>query len=196
MLGGMESQHPELRASDADRERVALVLRDALESGRLSVHEFDERLVAVYEARTHAELAPITRDLPEPSGADLPAKREASAVKPSSRAIAVMSGFDRKGPWRVPKRFSATAFWGGGTIDLREAHFDGDEVVIRCFAIMGGVEVIVPPDIEVDVRGTGLMGGFDHGASGPGEPGKTRVVVTGLAFWGGVDVRRKRRRKK
>ena len=65
---------PELRASDADRERVAEVLRDALAEGRLDMEEFEERLEATYKARTYGELAPLTRDLPAP-GATAPAPR-------------------------------------------------------------------------------------------------------------------------
>ena len=52
-----------LRASDADRERVAEVLRDALAEGRLDMAEFEERLEATYSARTYGDLEPITRDL-------------------------------------------------------------------------------------------------------------------------------------
>jgi hypothetical protein len=59
-------------------------------------------------------------------------------------------------------------------------------------AIMGGMQIIVPPGVEVIVRGIGIMGGFDHREEGvPGEPGAPRVIVTGFAFWGGVGVERK-----
>jgi hypothetical protein len=64
-----------MRASDADRERVAGVLRDAHAEGRLTMPEFEERLEATYAARTLAELAPLTRDLPAPSAAVVPADR-------------------------------------------------------------------------------------------------------------------------
>src|SRR5690606_15273463 len=48
----------DLRASDADRERVADILRDALAEGRLTMEEFGERLDATYAARTYGDLAP------------------------------------------------------------------------------------------------------------------------------------------
>lgn len=64
---------PDLRASDADRERVAEVLRDALAEGRLDMEEFQERLDATYQARTYGELAPITRDLPASGATVAPA---------------------------------------------------------------------------------------------------------------------------
>ncbi|TDT40741.1 uncharacterized protein DUF1707 [Streptomyces sp. BK208] len=196
----------ELRASDADRERVAEVLREALAEGRLDMTEFEERLDATYKARTYGELAPITRDLPvgtvaraprvsmtkEPERGEGWAGRITGREGSSTWAVAVMSGFQRKGRWTVPRRFNSFAFWGGGDIDLREADFSADEVVINCVAIMGGVNVVVPPGVEVIVRGIGIMGGFDHREEGvPGDPGAPRVIVTGFAFWGGVGVERK-----
>ncbi|WP_328560735.1 DUF1707 SHOCT-like domain-containing protein [Streptomyces coelicoflavus] len=202
----MTDDAPELRASDADRERVAEVLRDALAEGRLDMTEFEERLDATYSARTYGELAPITRDLPigtavevprvsmtkEPERRDGWAGRITGREGSSSWAVAVMSGFQRKGRWTVPKRFNSFSFWGGGEIDLREADFSDREVVINCVAIMGGMQVTVPPGVEVVVRGIGIMGGFDHREEGvPGDPGAPRVVVTGFAFWGGVGVERK-----
>jgi hypothetical protein len=196
---------PDLRASDADRERVSEILRDALAEGRLDMAEFEERLDATYQARTYGELAPITRDLPA-AGVTVPAVsltkdpaagpdwsgRITGGAGSSTWAVAVMSGFQRKGHWTMPRRFTCFAFWGGGEIDLREANFADREVEINAIAIMGGVDVIVPPGVEVVVRGIGVMGGFDHREEGvPGEPGAPRVVVTGFAFWGGVGVQRK-----
>ncbi|WP_406727351.1 DUF1707 domain-containing protein [Streptomyces sp. GD-15H] len=197
---------PDLRASDADRERVAAVLRDAVAEGRLDMEEFEERLDATYRARTYRELEPLTRDLPAP-GVTAPAVSLTKAPEQgdtwadrvvtggegtSTWAVAVMSGFQRKGRWTVPRRFNCFTFMGGGQIDLREANFADREVVINAVAIMGGVDVIVPPGVEVAVRGFGLMGGFDHREEGePGDPGAPRVIVTGFAFWGGVGVQRK-----
>ena len=54
----------ELRASDADREKIAELLRDAYAEGRLTVDEHAERIEAAYSAKTLGELAPLTRDLP------------------------------------------------------------------------------------------------------------------------------------
>ncbi|NGO12353.1 DUF1707 domain-containing protein [Streptomyces sp. HC44] len=202
----MTEELPELRASDTDRERVAEVLRDALAEGRLDMEEFEERLDATYKARTYGELAPITRDLPvagvtppspvsmvkQPAESGDWARRIVGGEGTSEWGVAVMSGFERKGRWTVPKRFDSVAIMGGGTIDLREADFADREVVINCVAIMGGIDVIVPPGVEVVVRGIGIMGGFDHlGEHVRGDPGAPRVIVTGFAFWGGVGVSRK-----
>ncbi|MGY1500472.1 DUF1707 SHOCT-like domain-containing protein [Streptomyces sp. QTS52] len=201
----MTDDLPELRASDADRERVAEVLRDALAEGRLDMAEFEERLDATYQARTYGELTPITRDLPgagvsappvsmvkQPLGDGSWADRIVGGEGSSRWGVAVMGGFQRRGRWTVPRQFNAFAFWGGGELDLREANFADREVVLNCVAIMGGVNVLVPPGVEVVVRGIGIMGGFDHSQEGVlGDPGAPRVIIQGFAFWGGVGVTRK-----
>ena len=57
-------RRPDLRISDTDRDRAAEVLREAHAEGRISIDELDERLTSVYNAKTFADLVPVTRDLP------------------------------------------------------------------------------------------------------------------------------------
>ncbi|MFI0780586.1 DUF1707 domain-containing protein [Streptomyces sp. NPDC021212] len=200
----------QMRASDAERERIAEVLRDAVAEGRLDMAEFEERLEAAYTARTHAQLEPLVRDLPAPGAVAAPEPRPEEATSlaarddgwagriggaPTSRmGVAIMGGFQRKGTWTAPRAFTAMALMGGGEIDLREARFEGRETVIRCFTLMGGVQIIVPPDLETHVSGVGIMGAFDHSGTADGDPTGPRVTVTGLAVFGGVSVERKLRR--
>ncbi len=187
-----------LRASDADRERVANVLREAAGDGRLTMDELDQRLDAVYAAKTYAELEPITHDLPGSGATYAPAPAPAAGdparfggEATSHGAVAIMGGFTRKGDWVVPKEFTAFMFMGGGEIDMREARFSEREVAIHIVAIMGGCEVIVPEDATVRVTGVGVMGAFDHTGSGGGSPDGPVITVNGVAFMGGVDVKRK-----
>lgn len=55
---------PNLRASDADRERIAERLRNGHAEGRLDTAEFQERLERCYEAKTFGQLDALVRDLP------------------------------------------------------------------------------------------------------------------------------------
>src|SRR6266545_879503 len=162
---------PQLRASDADRERVAEILRRAAAEGRLSLDELDERLSAVYAAKTYADLVPVTHDLPVAgTGIPVPMVDNRIGGHPTSRGgVAILGGFSRKGPWVVPELFTAVAFWGGAQLDLREARFETAEVELRLFAVMGGFEVILPEEAEVIVSGVGIMGGFDDRAAGPAQ---------------------------
>lgn len=73
-----------MRASDADRDRVAAVLRDAHADGRLAQDELLERLDATYDARTYGDLDRLVADLPRP--ARPPASR--AAPRPPARPAA------------------------------------------------------------------------------------------------------------
>jgi hypothetical protein len=197
-----------LRASDADRERVAQVLHRALGEGRLTASELDERLGTVYNAKTLGELEPVTADLPVPAPAPedrVPAAQDSriGGTPTSTTAIAVMGGADRDGRWVVPGQFNAVAVMGGVDLDLTQAQFASRDTTITVFTLMGGVDIVVPDDVEVHVNGAGLMGAFeDHTRRGrqdgtrPAPPhGAPIVRINGLAIMGGVDVKRPTRKK-
>jgi hypothetical protein len=189
------ADHSLMRVSDSDRERAADVLREAAGHGRITMDELDERLELAYAAKTYADLAAVTRDLPGPAQAPSPVQPAMAGRiggTPGSKfSVAVMSGARRMGRWVVPRNYVGVAVMGGIELDLREAQFSEPEVTIHAYTCMGGIEITVPEDVDVDVSGFAFMGGFDHNASGPGVPGAPRVRIIGFALLGGVDVRRK-----
>jgi hypothetical protein len=70
-----------LRAADADRQQIADQLKSALDEGRLSLHEYDDRVKDAYGARTYAELLVLVADLPRAgvSAAEVQARQKAEA---------------------------------------------------------------------------------------------------------------------
>jgi hypothetical protein len=192
-----------MRASDADRERVAQVLHRAMAEGRLTVSELDERLAGLYQAKTFGELVPFTQDLPDaPTPMPmLPAVAPGGQVVPatgggaSTVAVAIMSQTVRRGDWVVPVQYNATAVMGEVKLDLREADFEAGECTITAITIMGAIKIIVPPDLTVRIDGFGFMGEFQRGAEGQGAPGSPVLRINGLALMGAVEVRRKARRQ-
>ena len=85
-----------MRASDADRERAADVLRTAGGEGRLTVDELDERLHAAYRATERAELERLVADVRVEPGEFLPAPAGRTVV----RRRAGRHGPDRRGARR------------------------------------------------------------------------------------------------
>jgi hypothetical protein len=194
------SDPAQLRISDSDRHQVAEILRQAAGEGRLDMEELDQRLEQTYAARTYADLVPITLDLPTHPH-PRPAVRPAAASAPQVVAgadreshLAILSGLSRKGVWVVPQHMSILCMMGGAELDLRQAKFAAQEVVITINAFMGGAQVIVGPNTRVHMEGTGIMGGY----SGPSglvdadvDDGSPVVRIKGFAIWGGVSVERK-----
>ncbi|HET7572464.1 MAG TPA: DUF1707 domain-containing protein [Gaiellaceae bacterium] len=178
---------PAIRASDAEREAVAVRLREAAVEGRLTLDELALRLERAYGARTAGELEPIV--------SDLPAAAAAAPVRRRSRrrfVVSVMGGTNLRGRFRTAKRMVAIGFMGGSDIDLRLAEIDGDEVTIYCLGLMGAVGVVVPEGVEVDETGFALMGGRDVRVKDvPPLAGTPLVRVRSLAVMGGTSVRSK-----
>src|SRR5688572_19237392 len=188
-LEGWGDQSPDIRASDGERSEVVELLRAHCGEGRIDLDEFSERVSRVYEARTIGELNEITADLPVLYAGGAPAAAGEAAPKTSRTrravrwTVGIMSGPKRKGRWRIEGSTNAFAFWGGVELDLRDAEFEGDEVIINATAIMGGIEIIVPEGMPLDVGGFQLMGAIDDKtADAPLLPGMPLVRIKGFAL--------------
>jgi hypothetical protein len=189
------------RPTPGERERVVQQLAVHFASDHLSMDELEERLARVYQAQSTAQLDALVRDLPALS-AD--AERGASVLAPASEVPArgvmwaVLGGTGCRGSWVVPRRLKVVAILGGAEIDLRLARFAPGVTEIDVTAILGGVEIIVPPSVRVETLGTAFLGGFeasagdvagDAAALGGAQP---LLRVSGLAMLGGVDVKVRR----
>jgi Domain of unknown function (DUF1707)/Cell wall-active antibiotics response 4TMS YvqF len=190
-----------LRASDADRDRAASVLNEALAEGRLTAEEHSQRLDSIYAARTHAEIAPIIDDLPARSEFAAPALRPAGTVASggSSRpVIAIFGGATRKGAWRVPHTSTVVTVFGGAELDLRYATLPAREITIRAFAVFGGMEITVPPEMHVIDSGIAIFGGRDVSGESvaSARPDAPVLNLTGACIFGGIGVKHKARKNK
>ncbi|MBY8877111.1 DUF1707 SHOCT-like domain-containing protein [Actinacidiphila acidipaludis] len=198
---GGPAEAVDLRASDADRDRIADILREALAEGRLDATEHSERLDRVYAAKTQGELEPLVRDLPagaagRPQPAPAPRPFTPGSGGENPNLVGILGGAERKGRWRVGNRITAVAIMGGVEIDLTEATFTSPELVIHCTAVMGGVSIKLPENVTLRGGGVvGIMGGSDVKAFEAPDPGAPVVRVDGFAFWGGVEAKAKRGKK-
>ncbi|MFC8140722.1 DUF1707 domain-containing protein [Streptomyces paradoxus] len=191
----------ELRASDAERDRIADILHDALAEGRLTADEHAERVEGVLRAKTVGELEVFIRDLPAahrqgPGSSPAPAPHRPTAgaipIDPDDNVVAVFSGAVRKGRWRAGRRIHAYAVFGSVEIDLSEALFDHQQVVVKSFAIFGSVDIRVPENVSLRGTGSGVLGSFEVDTLDSGDPQAPIVYVDGWAVLGSVEARPKR----
>jgi hypothetical protein len=147
----------DVRASDAEREAVVELLREASVEGRLTLAELTDRTEAAYTATTQSELALITQDLPAaPAGA-------ARSVQPREGKkrrwfVGIMGDTKRRGTWRIDQELGAVAVMGDVLLDLREAEVRTDLVEIMAISVMGDIKIIVPDGVNVDLDGMAIMG--------------------------------------
>jgi class 3 adenylate cyclase len=198
------------RLSDQDRERVVEVLKTSCSDGRLTLDEFSERVDAAYQAVALRDVLPVLADLPHPFGPDYagvfseqfgrspvpvaPLVPDTTTGRKVTRwTVSIMGGSQRKGRWRLREKTNAVAIMGGCQLDLRNAEVEGPGVLINAITLMGGIEIIVPEGIEVELGGIAIMGGKDARRlkDVPTLPGSPVIRVRVFAFWGGVTVRSK-----
>ena len=192
------SELPELRASDADRERAADTLRRAAGIGRLEVDELDERLNAAYAARTRSELERLVADVvaedDEAPAHRMPVRRGEGGAR---WLVAIMGGCDRRGRWRLGERVTSLNIMGGSDLDLNEAELAAEHVELTVFSLMGGADVRVPDGLNVEVSDFALMGGngVDIGDPRP-DPDGPVLRLRLISIMGGTDVKRGRKRSR
>lgn len=182
----MPTPHPRnLRASDADRERVVTALAEAAGDGRLSQEEHADRVQSAYEAKTLGELAVLTEDILAPSAQPL-------RLEGAGPVTAFFATQRREGRWVVPGRFPVIAVGGQIVLDLREALLQSLHTVIQAVLVGGRLHLLVPEGVQVVVtqgRAQGL-GGRDRvprtePAASPGVP---LIEVRAFTLAGGVRV--------
>lgn len=186
-----------IRASDADRDRIADILREAVAEGRLTAEEHAERVELVYRAKTVGELGPLVQDLPTGGATGRPAASPYAygpegPSGPAENLVAVFSSSTRKGRWRVGGRTNAFSLFGSIEIDLTEALFGQRLTVINATSIFGSVEIRVPENISLRGSGTGIFGNFEVDTLESTDPEAPVVVVNGYSVFGNVEAKPKR----
>ncbi len=162
IVGWVSPRHAprDLRASDADRERVVDLLAQAAADGRLTWEEHAARVQRAYTARTLGQLAELTEDLAGPDA-------QPFRLDTSRAVTAFFTTERREGRWVVPDRLVVTAIGGQVVLDLREALLHGQRTVMYATALGGQVHLLVPTGITVRMHG---MPGFAALAGGPDQP--------------------------
>jgi hypothetical protein len=183
---------PEIRASDAERERTAALLRDAAAEGRLTFEELADRVEAAGRAKTREELARLTADLPV---RDEALDRPPAPVAGPLHEFRLLGDLRRAGVWLVPAESRWQTLLGNVVLDLRQARVTAHEVTIEARVGLGDIVLLVPEGVAVEVRARPLVGKVSQHAGHDAPPGAPRVVLTGGTVMGDVRVRARRLRE-
>ncbi|RMH21136.1 MAG: DUF1707 and DUF2154 domain-containing protein [Gemmatimonadetes bacterium] len=188
----------------AERERTIDALMEHFANDTLEMEEFERRLDLAHRAGSEEDLRRLLADLPALSsespvqvgGGAVPARRaerrpaDPSMVREDGWVVAVLGGYERTGRWVPARKLNVVGVLGGAELDFRDALLAPGITEVRIFAFCGGVEIIVPPDLPVEVDGFALMGGFSNSADAPTslDPDQPVLRVRGVACMGGAEV--------
>jgi hypothetical protein len=171
-----------LRASDADRDRVLVLLAEAVSDGRLTMEEHAERVQRACTARTLGELADLTADLAVASAQ--PVRLDGGRV-----VSGILGPARRDGRWVVPETLTVTALAGEVEIDFTQAILQARHVQLLTTVIGGRLRLIVPDGVSVAVTAH-VMAGRRRGGTPPPASADTPVIeVKGVVLGGEIIVR-------
>jgi hypothetical protein len=126
---------------------------------------------------------------PESEGTAMEPLRQPDRVQ---GVVSFLSSTEREGRWELPRRLRALAVLGNVELDLRAAEVGYGLSVIEAVAVMGNIEITVPPEIAVECDGDSFMGTFTlkyQGRASPSSANRERILrVTGSAYAGAVTV--------
>ena len=172
----------DLRASDADRDRVVAMLGEAMSDGRITADEHAERVHRAFTARTLGELAELTADLAVPSAQ--PVRLD------SGRVVAGIFGPARRdGRWVVPENLTVTAMFGEVEVDFTQALLQARRVQLYATVVGGRLRLIVPDGVSVMMAGHVMLGRRRGGTPPPAGPDTPVIEVKAVVLGGEVIVR-------
>ena len=189
--------------SEAQRAFVVQRISEAYVTDRITEEQLDGWLARVYEAPTVHALDQMVAELDAPvqygvvRAGDMRVAHEFS-VPERGIGVAVMGGFQRGAGWVVPRHFKVVAVMGGVELDLRDARLGAGVTQIDAYALMGGVEILVPNGVRVECVGAAVMGGFGAttDAANLDDPNAPVLRISGIAVMAGVEIIRKKPKRK
>jgi hypothetical protein len=179
----------DLRASDADRDRVLALLGEAMSDGRLTPDEHSERVQRAFSARTLGELAELTADLVVPSAQ--PVRLDGGRV-----ISGIFGPARRDGRWVVPENLTVTAMFGEVEVDFTQAILQTSRVQLYATVFGGRLRLIVPDGVSVIVSGPMVLGRKRGSTPPPVGPGTPVIEVKALVLGGELDVRTPRKSRR
>ena len=196
-------RHPARLAVTDAREQILEQLSDAFAKDELGLEEFEARVDRAYQASTEQDLRVLVEDLSVAAaaralspGAELAVPSAAATSlagrsEPAPRVLALLGNVERRGRFQVPNGYRATSVLGNIELDLRDVSLPDGVTEIYVRAVLGNIEIVVPPTLPVECEGSGILASFAElnrvPAEGSGNGPRLRIV--GLAVLGNVEIR-------
>lgn len=190
-------EHPKRAQLRASRAQTIERLTNGFTRDELGLEEFEDRLNRAYAADAEPELNALVSDLsPETVAivfdAEVVPAANIALVRsaPAPRAVAILGSVERRGQLAA-RASGALAVLGSVVIDLRDVSMPPGVSTLEVSAVLGAVEIIVPPNLAVESAGTSVLGSFEGVQRVPRDPDPELPVlrVQGRALLGSIEIR-------
>lgn len=177
------------------RELVISRLSEGYAQDVFDVDELERRLDLAHSAASIAELDALIADL-------APVARSTALVVAGPAAIddpnrletkkqrVILSSVERRGPWSVPRHLDLYVVWGNAELDFREASIGPGVTTIHVRVFMGNFEVVLPPNLAIDVDVSSFAGNVEerHRVPPDADPARPLIRIVGTVRFGNLEV--------
>jgi hypothetical protein len=176
------------------REQVITHLSDGYAQDLFDVDELERRLDLAHGARSVAELEALIADLAPVTTTALVVAAPTAIDDPHRLAVkkqrVIMSSVERRGRWSVPRALDLRVFWGNAELDFRDASLGAGVTTIHVGVLMGNVEVILPPNLGIDVDVSSFAGSVTERHRVPPDADSARplIRITGTVRFGNLEI--------
>lgn len=186
------------------REQVIEQLKLHYAHDNLTVEEFEQRIERASAVEEKLALLEVVKDLPSISDSSRSAEAGSSGqaainmgeVRQQQDLVAIFSGTERKGVWYPARNMKILAAFGGVDLDFSKALLPPGDTYIDAMCVFGGVDIVVPEGVNLELSGVPIFGGIDNKYGDRRIPGAPTLHVSAFALFGGIDIKpvKKRRR--
>jgi len=181
------------------REQVIIRLSEAYAEDLFDVDELERRLDLAHGTASVAELDALVADLGPavapapgtmalvlagPTAIDDPARLETKKLR------VIMSSVERRGRWSVPRALELRVLWGNAELDFRDASLGPGITTIHVRVFMGNLEVVLPPNLAIDVDVSSFAGSVTerHRVPPDADPARPLIRIVGTVRLGNLEI--------
>lgn len=177
------------------RELVIARLSEGYAADVFDMDELERRLDLAHGAGTVAELDALIADLGPRVDSKALVVAAPRAIDDPNRVArkkqrVIMSSNERRGRWSVPRELDLRVFWGHSELDFREASIGPGVTTIDVSVLMGNIEIVLPPNMAVDVDVSSFMGNVTerHRVPPDDDPARPLLRITGTVKLGNLEI--------
>jgi len=177
------------------REQVILRLSEGYAQDMFDVEELERRLDLAHGARRVVELDALVADLAPAAATTALVLAGPTAIDDPSRADAkklrvILSAVERRGRWSVPRTMNLRILWGSAELDFRDASLGPGITTIHVRVVMGSLEVVLPPNLAIDVDVSSFAGSVTerHRMPPDADPARPMIRIVGSVAFGDLEI--------
>jgi hypothetical protein len=191
-----EKKELDIGISKYKREKIIEHLKYGFANDYLEQDVFEKRLSIAINTQNRKDLQSLVEDIPEIK--EIPLSQNETLlkihfnkdqVKAEGTINSILGSTERKGPWKPPQKLNISVIMGEAKIDFTQAVFPPGVIEIEIFCLMGEINIIVPPGVNVDNDCMAILGSANNKSDQCEYKNSPTLRITGKVIMGALYIK-------